>query len=79
MVIGYTQSQVDDLRIAIVAFATSGVLTVKYSGPPAREMTYRNLEEMKALLVEMIADIAEAAGTRTAYRFAAHRKGFNCG
>ena len=67
----YTQAEVDTLKAAIV----SGALTVAYSGPPSRSVTYHSLPEMRALLAAMIADIADAAGTRSSYRLAAHRTG----
>jgi hypothetical protein len=67
----WTQSDVDNLKNSIA----SGVFSVSYNGPPARTITYQSLAEMRALLAEMIADVATAAGTRKPYRLAATRKG----
>lgn len=58
------------------AAVASGVLTVHYSGPPARTVTYHSLAEMRALLAEMAASVEVAAGTRQSYRLAAVAKGF---
>ncbi len=69
----WTQSDIDTLKAAIA----SGILTVSYNGPPARTITYQSLSAMRSLLAEMIADVANTAGTRTGYRFAAHKKGFD--
>ncbi len=66
----WTQAQVDELKVAIA----SGVLTVSYSGPPARYVTYQSLSAMRELLAAMRQDIAQAAGRRT-YVLAAMRKG----
>ncbi len=68
----YTQAEVDVLKAAIV----SGVLVVSYDGPPKRMVQYQSLPEMRALLASMIADIAQAAGTRVSVRYAAFKKGF---
>lgn len=68
----WTQTDVDNLKAAVA----SGVLSVKYSGPPERTIVYQSLAEMRKLLAEMVADVADTAGTRRTYRYAAHRKGF---
>ena len=68
MPVTWTQAEIDLLKAAV----GSGVLTVKYAGPPAREITYQSLDAMRALLAEMNAQI----GGTTAFRRAAHRKGF---
>jgi len=68
----WTQSDIDTLKAAIA----TGVLSVRYSGPPAREVQYHSLREMRDLLAEMIADVAGTAGTRQGYRKAATSKGF---
>lgn len=68
---GWTQNDIDTLKSAVA----SGVLTVKYSGPPAREVTYQNLKEMRSLLASMRQDVDAAAG-RKRYRLARTRKGF---
>ncbi len=68
----YTQEEIDALKAVIV----TGALTVKYSGPPSREVTYHSLAEMRVLLAAMIADLAAAAGTTPTVRFATIRSGF---
>lgn len=67
----WTQEDVDKLKAA----CASGVLTVSYTGPPARTITYQSLSSMRALLAEMIASVANAAGTRSSYRVGRFRKG----
>lgn len=67
----WTAEDVTTLKTAIA----SGVLTVRYDGPPARSVTYQNLREMLALLHEMETTIAVEAGEST-YRLMATRKGF---
>lgn len=67
----WTTAERDTLKAAIA----SGVLSVTYDGPPRRSVTYQSLDAMRALLAEMEADIASAAGKRSGYRFAAFRKG----
>lgn len=67
----WTQSDVDNLKAAV----REGVLRVSFTGPPARDITYQSLHEMRALLAEMVADVAAASGTRKPYKFAATRKG----
>lgn len=69
----WVQADIDALKAAIA----SGILTVRYDGPPGRTITYQSLAEMRSLLAEMVAEVAGEAGTRTGYRFAAHRKGFD--
>ncbi len=73
MATGWVQADVDALKAAIA----SGVLTVSYSGPPSRTITYHSLAAMRALLADMVREVADAAGTRTGYRVAAHRKGYD--
>lgn len=66
----WTQADVDTLKTAVA----SGILTVTYDGPPRRSITYQSLSEMRALLAEMVADVARAGG-RTSYSVARTRKG----
>jgi hypothetical protein len=66
----WSQTDVDNLKAAIA----TGVLTVRYDGPPGRTVTYQNLSEMRALLASMQADVADTAG-KPSYRLAATRKG----
>lgn len=68
----FTQTEADALKAAIV----SGVLSVSYSGPPARTVTYQSLDAMRRLHAAMVADIAQAAGTRVAVRYPTIRSGF---
>ena len=73
--VGWTQSDIDTLKAAL----KSGILTVTYDGPPRRSITYQSLAAMRELLAEMVGDVADEAGTRASYRFAATRKGFGDG
>ncbi len=68
MAVTWTQAEIDELKAAIA----TGIMTVKYSGPPAREIQYQSLEAMRSLLAEMCAQV----GGTTAFRRAAHNKGF---
>ena len=67
----WTQSDIDSLKAAV----GSGILTVRYDGPPARTITYQSLAEMRALLAAMQRDVATTAGTATSYRLVSTRKG----
>jgi hypothetical protein len=67
----WTQADIDALKAAVA----TGVLSVRYDGPPGRTITYQSITEMRSLLSEMISNVADASGKRTGYRFAAHRKG----
>jgi hypothetical protein len=67
----WTQADIDALKAAV----KTGVLSVSYSGPPSRTITYQSLEAMRDLLAEMVSDVAAASGTTTNYRLAATRKG----
>ena len=66
----WTQADVDTLKAAVA----TGVLSVRYDGPPARQITYQSLKEMRDLLSEMVSGVA-AAGGRSGYILAATRKG----
>lgn len=66
----WTQADVDALKVAVA----SGVLSVRYDGPPARTLTYHSLTEMRALLSSMQQDVARAGGGAS-YRLATTRKG----
>lgn len=68
----WTQSDIDVLKAAV----RTGVLTVAYDGPPRRMITYQSLDAMRALLAEMVADVAADSGTQKNYRHAVVRKGF---
>lgn len=67
----WTQADVDALQAAL----KGGVLSVRYDGPPAREVVYQSLPQMRALLAEMRQAVGAAAG-RKPYRLASTRKGF---
>ena len=67
----WTQSDIDTLKAAVA----SGVMQVRYDGPPARMVQYQSLREMRELLASMVADVAASAGG-TSYVLAATRKGF---
>lgn len=69
----YTQTQIDELAAA----CASGILTVHFSGPPARTVTYQSLAEMRKQLAVMEASVAAAAGTpRQNYRRVTFKRGF---
>lgn len=70
MAVGWTQDDIDTLKDAL----KSGVLTVIYDGPPKREITYQSLSSMRALLSEMVTEVAADAG-RAPYRLASTSKG----
>lgn len=67
----WTQADVDALKAAVA----TGVLSVRYDGPPARQITYHSLGEMRALLASMQQEVTRSSGGRT-HRFAATSKGF---
>lgn len=67
----WSQADIDALKEAV----RGGVLTVSYDGPPSRSVTYQSLQQMRALLAEMVAGVGNAAGTRTKYRYGTTRKG----
>lgn len=67
----WTQTDFDTLKKAIA----SGVLTVRYDGPPARQITYQSLAEMRSLLASMKQDIAASSGKARRFRLATTRKG----
>lgn len=66
----WTQADIDKLRAAIAG----GVLSVRYDGPPARQVTYHSLAEMRDLLAEMRAEVNGAGASRT--RRVSYSKGF---
>ncbi len=66
----FTQAQIDQLTAAIA----SGVLTVRYSGPPSREITYQSLSQMLSLLAQMQQSVAAAEG-KPSFKLAGTRKG----
>lgn len=66
----------DDIATLKAALA-SGILTVSYSGPPSRTVTYQSTTAMLALLKDITAQVGNAAGTRRPYRFAVTKKGFD--
>lgn len=69
----WTEEDITALKNAL----KSGVLSVTYDGPPRRQVVYQSLSAMRDLLAEMVADVAAEEGTRSSYRFAASRKGFD--
>lgn len=66
----WTQAEIDQLKAAIA----SGVLSVSYSGPPSRTITYQSLDAMREALAEMNASLS-ASSSGKSYRLAATRKG----
>lgn len=67
----WTAADVVNLRAAVV----SGVLSVRYDGPPGRTVVYQSLSEMRKLLAEMLISVGNTAGTHTSFRYAATSKG----
>lgn len=67
-----TQADIDALEKTV----RSGVLTVRFAGPPAREITYQSMEVMVKELARMRAEFATANGTRQSFRLAGFKKGF---
>jgi hypothetical protein len=68
----WTQADVDRLK-AVIA---SGAKSVRYDGPPGRSFEAQDMDQMRSLLAEMVADVNNEAGTRQSFRFAATSKGF---
>ena len=68
----WTQADIDALKVAVA----SGVLSVRFDGPPGRTVTYQSLDAMRSLLSEMISSVGSAAGTRKSFRLASTKKGF---
>ena len=66
----------DEDRAKLREAVASGILTVSYAGPPARTITYQDLDKMRALLASMDAEAARVAGTAPTSRRAAFRRGF---
>jgi hypothetical protein len=56
----WTEEDIATLKAA----CASGILTVSYTGPPARSITYQDLETMRALLADMVRDVRGAPAFR---------------
>jgi hypothetical protein len=72
----WTQTEVDQVRAAILALATgTRVVTVSYAGPPARAVTYgaADLAALRALLEDMEYEVTGPPAKT--YRLATTRKG----
>jgi hypothetical protein len=67
----WTEADLISLRAAVA----SGVLSVRYDGPPGRTVTYQSLVEMRSLLAEMNMVVNNTAGIRPNYRLAFTKKG----
>jgi hypothetical protein len=65
----WTQTDIDKLKSAVA----SGVLSVTYSGPPSRTVTYQSLAEMRSLLSEMTREVSASPP----YRLLSTSKGFD--
>jgi hypothetical protein len=72
MAVTWTQADVDALKDAI----KGGVLTVSYSGPPARTITYQSLDKMRELLASMSQNVDAQGSTVSSHRVASTKKGF---
>ena len=66
----WTQADVTALKSAMA----TGVLSVRYDGPPGRTVTYQSLDAMRSLLAEMVAQVNADTGRR-GFRLAAVKKG----
>lgn len=66
----WTQTDIDALKAAIA----SGAMSVSYSGPPARTITYRSLDEMRGILVQLEREVLGASAVTS--RRVAWSKGF---
>ncbi len=64
----------EDDMVALKAAVASGLLTVSYAGPPARTITYQNLDSMRKLLAEMERYVNRPTAVNS--RRAGFRKGF---
>jgi hypothetical protein len=67
----WTQTDIDTLKSAIA----SGVLQVKYAGPPERSITYQSLTDMQKALDRMLSDNARSASSGSTVSYVATRKG----
>lgn len=67
----WTQADIDNLKAAVA----SGLLSVRYDGPPGRTIVYQSLAEMRSLLASMQAEVGAASGRRS-FRRVATSKGF---
>lgn len=75
----WTVEDRDRIKAAVLELATGArVVTVNYSGPPSRSVTYHtaDLPQLRSLLAEAEADVASASGGRTVVRYASLKKGF---
>lgn len=70
---GETTWTADDLATLERAIA-SGVMTVSYSGPPARTVTYQSIDAMLRARATVRAELI--GDQRPAVRYASLRKGF---
>lgn len=68
----WQQSDIENLEAAIA----SGVLRVRYHGPPSREVEYQSTDAMLKALSVMRQSVARANGGTTS-RVAEFRKGFD--
>lgn len=67
----WTQDDINTLKGAVA----TGVLEVRYDGPPARTVIYQSLSEMRALLASMAQEVAVASG-KSLYSVVSTSKGF---
>ena len=64
----WTEADITTLSAAVA----SGVLSVSYTGPPSRTVTYQSLNQMRSLLGDMVRDVRSPV----TFRLAQHTKGF---
>lgn len=75
----WTTEERDQLKAAVLALATGArVVTVNYSGPPARSVTYgaASLDDLRKLLAEAEAAVGSSSNQRTTVRYPLMSKGF---
>jgi hypothetical protein len=74
----WTQADLDALKAARVALISgAAVQSVRYDGPPARQVTYHqaDLPLMERSIALATASVRNATGSGSPFRFAASNKG----
>ncbi len=71
----WTAEDVETLKAAVLALASGqSVVSVNYAGPPARSVTYQQLDLSK--LRSLLAEVSAAVNTGQTYRRVRYQKGF---
>lgn len=58
----FTQADLDAVNLTIANFGATGVLSVSFSGPPARTVSYRTLDEIIRVKQLIESELAKASG-----------------